>query len=80
MVGTLSYMAPEQIVGKGIDRRCDVFAVGCVLYELLSYQRAFAGDSKMASGIASSTSRRRRSATSWQASMQTSSPSWIARF
>jgi eukaryotic-like serine/threonine-protein kinase len=43
MVGTLNYMAPEQISGAMVDQRTDVYAVGVLAYELLSYQRAFAG-------------------------------------
>jgi serine/threonine-protein kinase len=45
MVGTPHYMAPEQIEGRAIDRRTDIFAVGLVLYELLSYRKAYPGDS-----------------------------------
>ena len=48
MIGTPSYMAPEQIVGGGVDHRCDIFAVGLVCYELLSYRRAFDGDTPTA--------------------------------
>ena len=48
MIGTPSYMAPEQIVGGGVDHRCDIFAVGLVCYELLSYRRAFGGDTPTA--------------------------------
>src|SRR5688572_28917760 len=45
MMGTPNYMAPEQIDPGTADHRSDVFSVGLVLYELLTYQRAFAGDS-----------------------------------
>ncbi len=45
MMGTLNYMAPEQIRGERVDHRVDVFSVGVVMYELLSGQKAFAGDS-----------------------------------
>jgi Tol biopolymer transport system component/serine/threonine protein kinase len=51
-VGTLPYMAPEQLEGKEADARTDVFAFGCVLYEMLTGHRAFAGSS-MASIISS---------------------------
>lgn len=44
MVGTLNYMAPEQITGAMVDQRTDLYAVGVLAYELLSYQRAFAGN------------------------------------
>ena len=44
MIGTPNYMAPEQIRGRLVDYRCDIFAVGLVFYELLSYRRAFTGD------------------------------------
>ena len=43
MVGTPSYMSPEQVQGRPVDRRSDVFAVGLVLYEILSGRQAFAG-------------------------------------
>ena len=41
VVGTLLYMAPEQIQGKPADARSDIFAFGAVLYEMLSGKRAF---------------------------------------
>jgi serine/threonine protein kinase len=44
IVGTPTYMAPEQITNGAITPATDVFAVGCVLYELLSYEKPFAGD------------------------------------
>jgi serine/threonine-protein kinase len=43
LIGTPSYMSPEQVKGQTVDRRSDVFAVGLVLYELLSGRQAFAG-------------------------------------
>jgi predicted Ser/Thr protein kinase len=46
IVGTLQYMAPEQLQGQPVDARSDLFAFGCVLYELLSGQRAFDGSSQ----------------------------------
>jgi eukaryotic-like serine/threonine-protein kinase len=45
MMGTLNYMAPEQIRGERVDHRADIFSVGVLMYELLSGRKAFAGDS-----------------------------------
>lgn len=42
--GKVSYMAPEQLHGSGVDRRSDVYAAGAMLFEVLSGQPAFAGD------------------------------------
>src|SRR5205809_158780 len=45
IVGTPTYMAPEQITNGPISAVTDVFAVGCMLYELLAYQKPFEGES-----------------------------------
>ena len=45
MMGTINYMAPEQIRGERVDHRSDVFSTAVVLYELLSGRRAFEADS-----------------------------------
>jgi eukaryotic-like serine/threonine-protein kinase len=47
IVGTYQYMAPEQVEGKDADSRTDVFALGAVLYEMVSGKRAFAGKSQI---------------------------------
>ena len=44
LLGTPTYMAPEQARGKSIDKRVDIWAFGCVLYECLTARRAFEGE------------------------------------
>ncbi len=44
VMGTVGYMAPEQARGLSADHRSDIFALGCILYEMLSGKRAFSGE------------------------------------
>ncbi len=48
IIGTPSYMSPEQARGRNVDGRTDLFSVGALLYELLTGQKAFVGDSPTA--------------------------------
>jgi eukaryotic-like serine/threonine-protein kinase len=47
VVGTFHYMAPEVLQGTEADARCDIFSLGCVLYEMVTGQRAFEGKSQL---------------------------------
>ena len=46
LVGTLQYMAPEQLEARAVDARTDIFALGALLYEMTTGERAFPGDSQ----------------------------------
>ena len=47
VLGTAGYMSPEQVRGEAVDNRSDIFSLGAILYEMISGQRAFRGDSSV---------------------------------
>ena len=52
LLGTLAYMAPEQVQGRPVDQRADIFALGVMLYEMLAGRRPFGGSNTIETAAA----------------------------
>jgi serine/threonine protein kinase len=51
ILGTAAHMSPEQARGRRVDKRADIWAFGCVLYEMLTRKAAFCGETRIAETI-----------------------------
>jgi len=65
ILGTAAYMSPEQAKGRSADKRSDVWAFGCVLFEMLTGKRAFAGSDV------------KRKASKWRCPFGECEPKWV---
>ena len=75
ILGTAAYMSPEQAKGKPADKRSDIWAFGCVLYEMLTGKRAFEGDD-----VAETLAAILRGEPDWRALDATRTPEYVATF
>jgi serine/threonine-protein kinase len=73
ILGTAAYMSPEQARGKPVDRKTDIWAFGCVLYEMLTGKQAFEGGETVSDSVASIL----RSEVDW-AALPLATPSHVA--
>ena len=79
VIGTAQYLSPEQARGEAVDARSDLYAGGCVLFELVCGHPPFVGDSPVASRTSTYGRRRRRRATSTRTSPRPSTRSCSRR-